>query len=77
MLFKLMLLKLPHMVRAQLYQLSTVDSHTVALQAIHGKISRPYSRYCAVAFCYVHKCEMSYIFSGHDVELHPHRVKLY
>jgi len=34
-----------------------------------------YSRICAVAFCYVHKCELSYIYSGHDVKLHPHRVK--
>jgi len=54
-----------------------VDTNTVALQPIHGKITRHYSRYCAVAFCYVHKCELSYIYPGHDVKLHPHRVKLY
>jgi len=31
----------------------------------------------AVAFCYEHKCELLYIHPGHDVKLHPHRVKLY
>jgi len=33
--------------------------------------------YCAVAFCYEHKFELSYIHPGHDVKLHPHRLKLY
>jgi len=42
----------------------------------HGKITRHYSRYCAVAFCYVHKCELSYMCPGHDIKLHPHRVKI-
>jgi len=43
----------------------------------HGKITRQYSRYCTVAFCYVHKCELSYMCPGHDIKLHPHRVKIY
>jgi len=43
----------------------------------HGKITRHYSRYCAVAFCYVLKCELSCMCPGHDIKLHPHRVKLY
>jgi len=25
----------------------------------------------------VHKCELSYMCPGHDIKLHPHRVKLY
>jgi len=48
-------------------------------ETTHGKITRHYSRFCAVAFCYVHKRELSYvypIYPGHDVKLHPHRVKL-
>jgi len=28
----------------------------------HGKITRHFSRYCDVAFCYVHKCELPYMF---------------
>jgi len=64
----------PHVVGAQLYRLSTVDAHTDVLKPIHWKIIRHYSRYCAVAFCYEHKCELSYIHPGHDVKLHPHRV---
>jgi len=47
------------------------------LETSHGKITRHYSRYCTVAFCYVHMCELSYICPGHDIKLHPHRVKLY
>jgi len=38
---------------AQSYWLSTVDSHFLALQPIHGQITRRYSQYCAVAFCYM------------------------
>jgi len=30
-----------------------------------------------VAFCYVHKCELSYMCPGHDIKMHPHGVKLY
>jgi len=67
----------PHVVGAQLYRLSTVDAHTDVLKPIHGKIIGHYSRYYPVAFCYEHKCELSYIHPGHDVKLHPHRVKLY
>jgi len=44
---------------------------------ILGKITRHYSRYFTVEFCYVHKSELSYMCSGHDIKLHPHRVKLY
>jgi len=29
------------------------------LETSHGKITRYYSWYCTVAFCYVHKCELS------------------
>jgi len=47
------------------------------LETISWKITRHYSRYCAVAFCYVHKCELSYMCPGHDMKLHPHRVELY
>jgi len=54
----------PYVVGAQKCRLATVDAHTVALQSIHGKITRNYSRYCAVAFYYVHKCELSYIYPG-------------
>jgi len=46
-------------------------------ETTHGKITRHYSRFCAMAFCYVHKCELSYIYPGDDIKLHPHRVKLY
>jgi len=50
---------------------------SVALQPIHGKIILHYSQYCTLAFCYVHECELSYIYPGHDVKLQPRRVKLY
>jgi len=73
----LSMLILPHVVGAQLYRLSTVNAHTDVLKPIHGKIIWHYSRYCAVTFCYEHKCELSYIHPGHDVKLRPHRVKLY
>jgi len=66
----------PHVVGAQSYRLSTVDAHTVALQTIHGKITRHHSRYCTVAFCYVHNCELSYIYLGYYVKLYPHWVLL-
>jgi len=46
------------------------------LETSHGKITRHYSRYCTVAFHYVHKCELSCMCPGHDIKLHPHRVKL-
>jgi len=42
----------------------------------HGKITRNYSRYCTLAFCYVHKCELSNMCPGNGIKLHPHRVKL-
>jgi len=62
---------------AQFYRLSPLNAHIVALKPFHGKITIHYSRYCTVAFCYVHKCELSYMCHGLDIELHPHRVKLY
>jgi len=31
------------------------------LETSHGKITRHCSRYCTVAFCYMHKCELSYM----------------
>jgi len=40
-------------------------------------MTRYSSRYCTVAFCYVHKCELSYICPGQDIKLHQHWVKLY
>jgi len=43
----------------------------------HGKITRHYSQYCTVAFCYVHKFELSYVCPGHDIKLHQHQVILY
>jgi len=43
----------------------------------HRKITRYYSRYCTVAFCYGHKCELSYMCPGHGIKLNPHRGKLY
>jgi len=68
----------PHLVGAQLCRLSPVDAHTVAVKPVmYEKIARHYSRYCAVEFCYVHKCKLSYMCPGHDIKLHPHRVKLY
>jgi len=54
-----------------LHRLSTVDAHTDVLKPVHGNIIRHYSLYCVVAFCYEHKCELSYIHPGHDVKLHP------
>jgi len=47
------------------------------LETSHGKITRHYSRYCTVAFCYVLKCELSYMCPGYDIKLHPHRLKLF
>jgi len=47
------------------------------LETSHGKITRHYLRYCTMAFCIVYKCELSYMCPGHDIKLHPHRVKLY
>jgi len=47
------------------------------LETSHGKITRHYSQYCSVAFCYVHKCERYYMCPGHDIKLHPHQVKLF
>jgi len=52
-------------------------SHIHSLETSHGKITRHHSRYCTVAFCYVHKCELSYMCPDHDIKLHPHQVKLY
>jgi len=43
-------------------------------ETTHGKITRQYLRFCAVA--YMHKCELSYTYPGHDVKLYSHRVKL-
>lgn len=68
---------LPCVLGAQSCRLSLVDAHTVALTPVHGKITRHYSRYCAVAFCCTLKCELSYRCPGHDHKLHPHRVNLY
>jgi len=30
-------------------------------ETTHGKITKHYSRFCAVAFCYVHNCKLSYM----------------
>jgi len=54
----------PHLVEALLLKLVT-------------KITRNYSQYYTVAFCYVLKCELSHICLGHDIKLHTsHQVKL-
>jgi len=45
-------------------------------ETTHWKLTRHYSRFCDMAFCYVHKFERACIYPGHDVKLHPHRVKL-
>jgi len=37
-------------------------------ETTRGKITRFYSRFCAVAFFYVHMCELSYIYPGHVVD---------
>jgi len=42
------------------------------LENCHGKITGHYSRYCIVAFCCVHKCELSYMCPGHDIKLNPY-----
>jgi len=57
-----------------LIRVSIVNARTVALQPIYGKISQHYSRYCAVEFGYMHNCELSYIYPGHNVKQHLHRV---
>jgi len=75
MYYRDMACMVPHLVGAQLCGLSPVDAHTVALKIVHAKMTRHYSRYCAAAFCYVHKCELSYLCPVHDVKRHPNRVK--
>jgi len=47
------------------------------LKPILGKRTRHYSRFCAVAFCYVQNvnCHTSQC-PWHDIKLHPHQVKL-
>jgi len=50
--------------------------HILLPEPFHGKITRHYSRYCAVAFCCVTasaNCRRP-TCPGHDVKLHPHRV---
>jgi len=61
--------------RGTMYRVSPVDAHTVVLQPIHGKITEHYSRYCAVAFCYVHKCELSNIYYILDMMLNCIRTE--
>jgi len=53
-----------------------IYNYFLSPETTHGKITRHYSRFYAVAFFYVHECELSHINPGHDVKLHPHRVKL-
>jgi len=43
----------------------------------YSKLPRHYSRHCAISFCYVRKCELSYMGTGHDIKLHPHRGNFY
>jgi len=54
-----------------------MSMHILFIETSHAKISRHYSRYCTVAFCYVCKCELSCMCPGHDIKLHPYGVKLY
>jgi len=42
----------------------------------HGKITIYYSRYCTVAFSYVHKCELSYMCPGHKTASTPSEIIL-
>jgi len=72
---------------ARLTSVSTTRRHaTNLLRLIYSKllpwnqswkITRHYSRTCAVAFCDVHKCELSCMSPGYNIKLRPHRVKLY
>jgi len=50
------------------------DVRTVALKPVHEKIARNYSRYFAE--CTSVNCHTGQ-YPGHDVRVHPHRVKLY
>jgi len=61
--------------RSTVVSMSSVDAHSVALKPVLVTITRNYSRYCAVAFCCVHKC--SHMCPGHYAKLLPHQVKLY
>jgi len=62
--------KHPHVVGAQLCWLSPVDAHTVTLKPVPEKITKHYSRYCALVFCYMHKCELCFISPGHRLKLY-------
>jgi len=51
--------------RGTVVSIVSCHAHTVALKPVHWKNNyRHYSRYCAVAFCYVHECELSYMYPG-------------
>jgi len=52
-------------------------SEGFAYETNHGKITRHYSRYSAVAFCCVHKCLVSYNVLVMTLNWHPHRVNLF
>jgi len=51
-----------HTIELNLYDLAVVIPETIV-----GKNTWQYSVYYAVAFCYVHKCELSYICPDHDI----------
>jgi len=48
-----------------------------AVQAACWIVLNIINRYIAMAFCYLHKSELSYMCPGHDIKLHPLRVKFY
>jgi len=63
------------LVGAHFSRMSPVVALNACLATSHGKITKQYSQYCAVALSYVHECEPSYVCPGHDIKLHPQRVK--
>jgi len=63
--------------RCTVCALNTKYMHNGCTETSHGKVTRHFSQYCAVASCCVRKCELSYMCPGRDIKLHPYRVKLY
>jgi len=66
------------MIWVQLYQLSPVSAHTVALKAVIRKINIICSRYYALAFCSLQdvNCHAGQC-PGYGAELYLHQVQLY
>jgi len=48
------------------------------LETSHKKVTRHYSWYCTVAFCYANKCELSYVsWSWHKIASTPSEIISY